>query len=121
MAYGLAVHALWFAPVYAWLLLVSAWARRAAFFWAVLPVVVAGSIEHIAFHTTHVPSFLASRFLGAMKIAFLSEPGSEGIIDDLSQLTPGRFLGSPTLWIGLAFTAACLAIAVRLRRDREPI
>ena len=29
MLYGLAVHALWFAPIYGWLLLVSAWARRA--------------------------------------------------------------------------------------------
>jgi ABC-2 type transport system permease protein len=31
------IHGLWFAPVYAWLLLVSAWARRMPFLWAVLP------------------------------------------------------------------------------------
>jgi ABC-2 type transport system permease protein len=35
--YGLVVLALWHAPIYAWLLLVSGWARRATFLWAVLP------------------------------------------------------------------------------------
>src|ERR1700693_1365557 len=33
------VHVLWHAPIYAWLLLVSGWARRAVFLWAVLPVI----------------------------------------------------------------------------------
>ncbi len=32
------VIALWYAPIYAWLLLISAWARRAAFLWAALPL-----------------------------------------------------------------------------------
>src|SRR3954469_7533219 len=31
----LTVHGLWYAPVYGWLLLISAWARRAPFLWAV--------------------------------------------------------------------------------------
>src|SRR2546422_9977936 len=31
-----AVHGLWYAPIFGWLLLVSAWARRAAFLWAAL-------------------------------------------------------------------------------------
>jgi hypothetical protein len=39
----------------------------------------------------------------------------------ITQITPGRFLGSPGLWIGLVFAAACLAAAVRLRQYREPI
>jgi len=37
-----------------------------------------------------------------------------------THLTPGRFLGTLGLWIGLAVTAAFLALAVRLRRDRGP-
>jgi ABC-2 type transport system permease protein len=32
-----AVHSLWYAPFYGWMLLVSAWARRAPFLWAALP------------------------------------------------------------------------------------
>jgi len=35
-------HMLWFAPFYAWLLLVSAWARRAPFLWAILPPLAIG-------------------------------------------------------------------------------
>src|SRR5438045_1559903 len=37
LLYGLVALALWHAPIYAWLLLVSGWARRATFLWAVLP------------------------------------------------------------------------------------
>ena len=41
--------------------------------------------------------------------------------DPMTHLTPGNFLSSPGLWIGLAIAAAFLAAAVRLRRYREPI
>jgi hypothetical protein len=36
-------------------------------------------------------------------------------------VNPMEFLLSPGLWIGLAFAAACLAAAVRLRHHSEPI
>jgi hypothetical protein len=39
----------------------------------------------------------------------------------LSQLGVGQFLVSPGLWSGLLVAAVFLAIAVRLRRYREPI
>jgi hypothetical protein len=39
----------------------------------------------------------------------------------LAQITPGKFLSSPGLWIGLVFAVVFLAAAVRLRRYREPI
>jgi ABC-2 type transport system permease protein len=42
-------------------------------------------------------------------------------IDPMMQLTPGKFLSSPGLWMGLAVFAAFLAAAVRLRHYREPI
>ena len=37
MLYGLVAIALWHAPIYGWALLVSGWARRATFLWAVVP------------------------------------------------------------------------------------
>src|SRR5215468_7452840 len=37
LLYGLAAIALWLAPIYGWALLVSGWARRATFLWAVVP------------------------------------------------------------------------------------
>src|SRR5207245_8236958 len=49
----LTVHVLWHAPIYAWLLLVSGWARRAAFLWAAIPLVAIYIVEKIAFHTSY--------------------------------------------------------------------
>ncbi len=123
MLYGLTVHALWFAPIYSWLLLVSVWARRMPVLWAVLPWFAISVIEKIAFSTSHFASLLQYRVTGAMKEAFVAGPehADAGDLEGLSQLDPARFLGAPGLWIGLAFAAACLTAAVRLRRNREPI
>lgn len=121
MFYGLAAHALWFAPVHGWLLLISAWARRAPVLWAILPPVVLAAIEHLLFRTKFVPAFFGNRFLGVMRVGFTNTKQTGGSIDALSQLTPGRFLTTPGLWLGLIFAVACLAAAIRLRRNREPI
>jgi ABC-2 type transport system permease protein len=119
MLYGLTVHVLWWAPIYGWFLLVSAWARRAPFLWAVLPLLAVSAVERAAFNASHFMGFLQYRLMGAMTEAFAS--GTNGHIDRLTQLEPARFLTRPGLWLGLAFAAACLAAAVRLRRNREPI
>ena len=121
MFYGLAVHALWLAPIYAWLLLVSAWARRAVLLWALVPAIAVGALEMIAFNTSRFLKLLQYRFSGAMHEAFAVELAPHGDIDRLSQLDPVRFFTRPGLWLGLAFAAACLAATVRLRRNREPI
>jgi ABC-2 type transport system permease protein len=122
MLYGLTVHALWFAPIYCWLLLASAWARRAVILWALLPWLAIAAVERIAFSTTYFGSMLRYRVIGAMTEAFANQQhGSGAILDQLSQLSPARFLGAPGLWVGLLFAAACLAGAVRLRHDREPV
>jgi len=63
-------------------------------------------------------SMLQQRFAGGMEA--LSVPGTMPM-NPMTQLTPGRFLISPGLWIGLAITAAFLAAAVRLRRYQGPI
>jgi ABC-2 type transport system permease protein len=123
--YSLAVMALWYAPFVAWLLLVSAWARRTTFLWAVLPPLTIALVERITFHTTHFGSLMIERFVGFAPKAFNFRMPDGAMIDPhfipITQITPGRFLGSPGLWIGLVFAAVCLAAAVRLRRYREPI
>jgi len=123
MLYGLTVHALWFAPIYGWLLLVSAWARRMPVLWATLPLLALGVVEKIAFGSSHFANLLKYRVIGAMGLAFATDPSHHGtgVLDQLSQLRPGAFLSAPGLWTGLIATAAFLAAAVRLRRDRQPI
>jgi ABC-2 type transport system permease protein len=112
------VHALWYAPIYGWLLLVSGWARRAAFLWAVLPLFAIGIVEKIAFNTSHFGAMLGNRMGGGPEAVIV--PGTFPM-DPMTHLTPGHYLASPGLWIGLAITTAFLAAAVRLRRYREPI
>jgi ABC-2 type transport system permease protein len=121
LLYGLVALALWHAPIYGWLLLVSGWARRATFLWAVLPLLAIGILEKIAFNTSYFASMLKHRLLGFAPGAFDFNPHHSAAIDSLTQLTPGRYLSTPGLWIGLVFAAALLAAAVRLRRYRGPL
>ena len=125
MLYGVAVLTLWWAPIYAWLMLVSGWVRRAAFLWAVLPLLAISAVEKIAFHTSFFGSLLLSRLIGFAPNAFSFKMPNGAPIDPhfipLSQLTPGRFLSSPGLWVGLLVAATFLAAAVRLRHYREPL
>ncbi len=114
----LAIHSLWYAPMFGWLLLVSAWARRAPFLWAALPLLAIGFVEKIAFNTSHFAAMLGHRMGGPE--GAVSTAGRMSM-DSMTQVTPGQFLLSPGLWIGLAVTAVFLAAAVRLRRYREPI
>ena len=46
------------------LLLVSGWARRATFLWAVLPLLAIGIFEKITFNTSHFASMLKDRVIG---------------------------------------------------------
>jgi ABC-2 type transport system permease protein len=112
------VHVLLSAPIYGWLLLVSAWARRAAFLWAVLPPLAICALEKLLFNTTHFATFVG-RFLSGGGTEAITAPDTMPM-DPMTHLTPGRFLSRPGLWIGLAVTAAFLGAAVRLRRYRGP-
>jgi ABC-2 type transport system permease protein len=113
------VHVLWHAPIYAWLLLVSGWARRATFLWAVLPPIAIGIIEKIAFNTSYFASMLLHRLTGP-EHSPLAAAGSAPA-HPMMTFDPADFLSAPGLWIGLAFAAAFLAAAIRLRRYREAI
>jgi ABC-2 type transport system permease protein len=115
LLYGLVAIALWHAPIYAWALLVSGWARRATFLWAILPLLAVGFFEKITFNTSHFASMLKDRLLGFAPEAFAFNAHT------IPELTPGRYLSSPGLWIGLIFAAAFIAAAVRLRRYRGPL
>jgi ABC-2 type transport system permease protein len=120
LLYALAAISLWHAPLYGWLLLVSAWARRSAFLWAVLPPLASAVFERIAFQSSHFGRWLVWRIAGWFMQAFM--PRVKGTaVEPLAAMTPGRLLTTPGLWAGLLFAALFLAAAVRVRRRREPI
>jgi ABC-2 type transport system permease protein len=121
LLYSLIVIALWHAPIYGWALLISGWARRATFLWAVLPLLAIGVLEKFAFDTSHFLSMLKNRVFDAGDTAFAFQPHHGIAINSLIQLTPGRYLTTPGLWIGLAFAAAFVTAAVWQRRYQGPI
>ena len=114
------VHGLWYAPFYGWLLLVSAWSKRLAILWAALPPIAIGVVEKIAFNTSYFAAFMRDWFTGGPADGDPLAMSGHGSMDMLAQISLGRFLLSPGLWIGFAIAAAFLAAAVRLRRYREP-
>ena len=107
-------------------MLVSGWAKRATFLWAVLPPLALSLVEGIAFRTGHIANILLKdRLFGMADKAFnLITPDGTPVdahFIPLSQFTPLRFLSSPGLWLGLIFAGLCFFAAIRLRRYREPI
>ena len=96
----LTVHGLWYAPLYAWLLLVSAWAPRAPFIWAFLPPFVIWGVEKIAFRTSHFVGILRYRLTGPEPSTATARSGN--LMEMMSALTPVQFFSTPGLWVGLA-------------------
>lgn len=131
LPYGLVVNALWQAPLYAWLLVVSAWARRAPMLWALAPFVLLGILESTLSataraagggrRTTPIADFIGSRLLGGFAEAFSVDGRASAAIDRLSQIDPVRTFTSPGLWGGLIAAALLLSAAIRLRRRCEQL
>jgi ABC-2 type transport system permease protein len=114
------VHALYYAPFYGWLLLISGWARRAAFLWASVPVAAVLIIEKLVFNSAAFARLLLSRLEGGSAAIPFPPPGNMPLeAPTLANL--GAFLASPGLWIGFVLCAVFLAVAVRLRRYQGPI
>ncbi|MCU0759758.1 MAG: hypothetical protein MUF07_11275 [Steroidobacteraceae bacterium] len=122
------VAALWYSPVVAALLVVSAAARRATVLWAVLPPLGLALLERSMLGTRHVADFLGYRLTGffdAMGVGFGREPGADveaqarhvAMLYDRINAAP--LLANVDLWLGVAAAVALLAVAVRLRRWRD--
>ena len=119
IAWGLFATSLWWAPIYGWLLMVSAWAKRMTFLWGVGPPLAICLIERMSSGTDYAWRTLGARILSGIGVGFTTPPQGDQI--RLPWPDPAPFLASPGLWIGLVVAAAFLAGAVWLRRRREPM
>ena len=134
--YGQIAVSLWYAPVVAWLLLVSAWAKRATFLWAVFIPVGAAVFERVAIGTHYIRDMIGYRLQDGLKTAFTPAGertaeivfGGKGQVDgtivlpgSLNSLDPVGFVSNPWMWVGLVVAAALIAAAIWMRRYREPI
>jgi ABC-2 type transport system permease protein len=117
--------ALWYAPVAAALLVLSASTRR-PLLWATLIPVVAPIFERIALGTTYLRDFIAYRAFGIW--AALAFPHGT-IVSHQKGLHPVgslfqdlNFRGAITdidLWLGVVVAAALVYLAIRFRRYRD--
>jgi ABC-2 type transport system permease protein len=128
--YTLLAIELWYAPVTAWLLFVSSWAKRATFLWAVLPPVAVILFERVAFSTQYVQHLLGYRLVGGLKTAFVAQSQAPEFVRGatvqmphrvLEALNPVGFVTNPWLWVGLVVAAGFVAATIWMRRYREPL
>lgn len=136
------VYAIWALPSVAWFMLVSAWAKRAPFLWAVGVPVLSGvvlswseamfkaGLPHEWFWENVVGRLFGSLVPG-MFFAFAGTEGLEQQARLIDEHGPQAFalgewvlaayqtLATPTVWIGIVLGVAMIALAIRLRRWRE--
>lgn len=114
-----ALHGISTVPVYAWLLLVSAWATRAPFAWAVLPPAAILLFERVAFGTTRLAHLIANQLGGGVNAP--PQPPGATLMDSMTAVPFTQLIVAPGLWIGFVLAGAFAIGAVRLRRSAQPV
>jgi ABC-2 type transport system permease protein len=117
------ILALWYAPVAAYQLLVSAWAKSNVLLWTVLPPLILAIAEWRLLGTGYVWGTLRDRFgINLVGIAtsgrtahsgFGARPGVFDGVDVLG------LLADPATWIGVVVAAVLVFAAIRIRRYRD--
>jgi ABC-2 type transport system permease protein len=122
----LVLGVLWYAPVVAAVMLVSAWARRSPFLWATLPPLLAPILERIALGTHHIWDYYNYRTWGIWKtlvdgyrFRIITHEGVAPVSTLLSDLQFRAAFTSAGLWLGVLTAAGILYVAVRIRRYRD--
>jgi len=123
---------LWYSPIIAYLMLVSAWATKGPFLWAVLPPVGLWVLERVVVGSEYIGDFITDRLFGLYRLLGSGsdtggdtddpETGRE-IADKLSQIdlvgSFRDFYSSPELWLGVVAAGLLLAAAMWVRRYRD--
>lgn len=122
------VAILWYAPIAAYLMLVSVYAKRSGWVSATLPPLLVVIAEELIFDTNYVYQFITYRLTGFFKAVNVGignvGHGASGeaiarSVDDAHQrLSAVAFLGEPNLWLGVAVAALLLVVVMRARRLR---
>jgi ABC-2 type transport system permease protein len=131
--YAIITTAVWYLPVAGWLMLLSAWAKRAVILWAILPPLLLNIFERLFFGTHRVSQIIGRRLTGLPSVSF---NGSKynwthggGVVDNAGNaapsvwhlINPSGFFSSAETWIGVAVGIALIAAAIQLRMRRSEI
>jgi ABC-2 type transport system permease protein len=129
--YVIVTCAIWYLPLAGWLMVVSAWAKRALILWATLPPLALYVCERWFLGSRYVGQVLIDRSVGYVPHAFrdftnhtgweTTTIGHDAIKTPANiwqMINPGDFLSSPDTWIGAAVGAALIYAAIQLRTRR---
>lgn len=110
----------WYLPLAGYLLLVSVWARKNAFLWAVLPPAAVLLVEAMILQSHNFADFLGRRFAGVFMIMDL--PDSDGqsapsLAVLLSHVV--RVFTHAETWLGVLVAIGFIVAAIRIRRYRD--
>jgi ABC-2 type transport system permease protein len=122
---GLLLVLLWYSPIAAFLLLLSAWARRNVFLWVSLPPLLLILIEDRSLGTHYVATFLQYRragiwhYFGSGKEFSAWHDGMPGFASLFQTVGATRAVMDADLWLGVAAAALLTFAAIRIRRYRD--
>ena len=128
--YLIVTTAIWYLPFAGYLMVISAWAKRAVTVWSVLPPLALYVLERWFFGTHWVGEILQDRTLGYLPRAFKyaeHDAWVSTVVGDSTVTTPASvwqllnplvFVSSPATWIGVAVGGAFIVVAIQLRMRR---
>ncbi|MEP7243057.1 MAG: hypothetical protein ABI885_05155 [Gammaproteobacteria bacterium] len=120
------VMALWYAPIAAYQLLISAWAKNSVFLWTLLPPLVLVFGEKFVFNTWNIGGYLVYRLGTGLNTFNTSTAGMSthgtgplSLGGKFSQFNLLPVLGTADMWIGVAIAVVLLFVTIRIRRYRD--
>jgi ABC-2 type transport system permease protein len=118
---ALVIVLLWYAPIAAYLMLISGWAKRSVFLWVVMPPLAAMLAEKIAFGTTYLLHFIGYRLNGIYHVIGYGKNPAAGAqaASVLDRISPLAALANVDLWLGLLTTVALVWLTIRIRRHQD--
>ena len=132
--YMIVTTAVWYLPVAGWLLLVSAWAKRAVILWSILPPLAVVVAERVFVGTHVIWHVIDARLGGLFAHALQYTPGADNWVTTTighdaittpvncgASSIPRGFFASPETWIGAAVGVALIVGAIQLRMRRTEI
>ena len=120
--------AIWMSPLIGWFLFVSAFTKRSPLLMAFMPLIIIPIIEWIFFRS----KFFASAVFGRGEMIplfhemdlerFFDEERmqvNEEVVSLLAHIDVGRFLLSPSVWVGVIVCGLFVTAAIYVRRYRD--
>ncbi len=110
----------WYLPLAGYLMLVSVWARKNAFLWAVLPPAAVLLVEAMILQSHNFAEFLGRRFAGAFLIMDLPDDDGQAMPPLMVVVSHiARVFAHPETWLGVLVAIGFIVAAIRIRRYRD--